>query len=249
MTRRGLTLLELLLAIALLGGLLGSMFTFLHDLMSTRERALAASARQLAAATLIERIESDLLTCLVGDSVNGAGVEGDTERLAILCRRVPVHLAARGIDEALADLERTEYRFESGTGRAGRIMAARRPPVEGAAAEEAPLGTVAKVRFRYRDATGWRETYDSLARNELPVAVEVAVWFDPWPGDAPAPDGTAATPERLTFDASGAFDEEAVALATDLESTGEPQPDRVRVILIPDAAPGDPYGADAGGAP
>ena len=89
----GFTLLEVLIAITLMLALLGSMFAFTFNMLSSRARASDYSHKQLAATTLIERIESDLMTCLVGDRRIGAGVKGDESALQILSRAVAASLA------------------------------------------------------------------------------------------------------------------------------------------------------------
>jgi len=244
MTRRGFTLLEVLLAIAISGALLAAMFAFLWDMLATRDRVLAAAEHRRAAAVLIERVERDLVTCIAGDDVLGAGVAGDDRSLTILARDVPVRLASRGRHDGriLADLERTEYRFTPGSGslevRRGLALPGERP--DRAAFEQLGEG-IHLVRFRYYDGRTWQDEFDSRANGGLPVAVEVAVWFDAWPGaeiiepeddeddDEPAPGG------RRTFDPDAGFDESAFAEISDFENLGEPVPDRVRVILVPDA--------------
>lgn len=236
--RRGFTLIEVLISIALIMVLLGSMFGFLLDLMSTRRRILDDTARQRAAAALIEHVEADLRACLVGDRVRGAGVEGDTERLTVMSRGVAARLAGRGRGdpEVLGDLQRSEYRFDPDH----REIEARRG--DDGAFES--LGPAFKVRFRYHDSKRWLDSFDSLAEGRLPVAVEVAVWLDPWPGESQPDDGArgdgaaGGPPQRLTFDATAGFDEEAVARRTDMELLDEPRPDRFRVIAIADAAAG-----------
>ena len=113
---RGFTLLEVLIAIALVGVLLGSMFAFMHELLQSRSRAMQYTARQLAAATLIDRIESDLAVCIVGDATLGAGIRGDDTQLSILSRGVAAHLAGvtvpmlflNGTRDKLAGLELLE---------------------------------------------------------------------------------------------------------------------------------------------
>ena len=249
---RGFTLLEVLISIALVLVLIGSMFAFFWDMLSTRRRALDYAARQLAAATLIQRVESDLMSCLVGDRVNGAGVQGDTTRIRIMSRGVAVHLAERGADdpEVLGDLQQAEYRFNEELG----LIEARRLPIGRAASVDTSLvtvgGSVYKVRFRYHDSDMWRDSFDSLAQDRLPVAVEIAVWFDPWPGaESPPLPGDPVepqAPQRLTYDATAGFDEAQVARRTDVDLFDEPRPDRVRVILVPDASSQDPYAADPG---
>jgi prepilin-type N-terminal cleavage/methylation domain-containing protein len=222
--RRGFTLLEVLISIALIAALLGSMFAFLFDMLSSRDRALAATARRLAASTLIEHLEAGVMTCLVGDGALGAGIDGDSTRLRLAGRGVAARLAERGTGDpaVLGDLQVAEYRFDEGSHTIQARWVEPGEPQEAAGdGGFETLGPAWKVRFRYRDSTGWRDSFDSLAEGRLPLAVEVAVWFQPWPGEAAEP------PARLTFDTAGGFDAAA---------SGEPRPDRFRVILVPDAS-------------
>ncbi len=245
MTRRAFSLLEVLVAIGLVIVLLGSMFAFMFDTLSARRRALEHAGWQRAATTLIERVELDLMSCVVGNRVNGAGIDGDNMSLRILTRGVAAHLAARGPEDpaVFGDLQQVEYRFEEDLGR----IEARRLPAGGRAAGDTPFaplgGAVYKVRFRYHDSTGWRDSFDSLLEGALPAAVEIAVWFHPWPGDERPQDPASEfeIPQRLTFDATAGFDDAEFARESDLELFDEPAPDRIRVIVIPDASADDPY--------
>ena len=245
MTRRAFSLLEVLIAIGLVIVLLGSMFAFMFDTLSARTRALEHAGWQRAATTLIERVELDLMSCVVGDRVNGAGIDGDNTSLRILTRGVAAHLAARGREDpsVFGDLQQVEYRFEEDLGQ----IEGRRLPAGVRAAGNTPFaplgGAVYKVRFRYHDSTAWRDSFDSLLQGTLPAAVEIAVWFHPWPGDErpQAPASELEIPERLTFDATAGFDEAEFARESDLELFDEPAPDRIRVIVIPDASSDDPY--------
>ncbi|MBT8485703.1 MAG: GspJ family type II secretion system protein [Phycisphaerae bacterium] len=233
-SRRGFSLLEVLVAIALIGALLGAMFAFSWDMLSVRDRLLLETNRARGAALLLDAVEGDLLTCVVGDAARGSGVQGDATTLSILSRAVPARLAiAHASELVFADLERSRYRFRMGS---GLIEAQRTPVVMGSGAGyEAMGGPVARVRFRYHDGSGWRDRYDSLAEDRLPLAVEIAIWYadtepddgfgsessaeDPWP-DAPA-----------GFDDLAGFDD-----AGDDPATPVVAPDRLRVILVPDAA-------------
>ncbi|MHC4966914.1 MAG: type II secretion system protein GspJ [Planctomycetota bacterium] len=246
MRRRAFSLLEVLIAIGLVIALFAAMFAFMFDTLSARSRALEHAGRQLAATTLIERAELDLMSCVVGDRVNGAGVDGDNTALRILTRGVAAHLAGRGPGDpaVFGDLQEVEYRFDEDL---GRIEARRRPAGDRGVAPSAfaPLGgPVYKVRFRYHDSTVWRDSFDSLLQDTLPVAVEIAVWFHPWPGDE-RPETEAGNgpevPQRLTFDAAAGFDEAEFVGEAELQFFDEPPPDRIRVILIPDASADDPY--------
>jgi len=241
---RAFSLLEVLIAIALTIALLGALFGFLWNLLSIREDIETRTAHQRAASALLEALERDLFTSLVGDPAMGAGFIGEEASFSLLTRSVPVRLAEQieGSERAFADLERTEYRFEP-TG--GRLLAGRIPARPGGLDRVAMIefgDGIHSVRFRYHDGLRWRDSFDSLEADALPRAIEVAIWFRPWPGAAPPPHDEASEaagdeePERSTFDADAGFDEHAFALESDLESFELPPPDRLRVIVIPDAA-------------
>ena len=243
--RYGFTLLEVLIVIGLVSALLGSMFTFMFNMLSSRDRALQYSAQQLAATTLIERVSADLMTCVVGDAVTGSGVEGDPQRLRIGTRSVAASLAERGTGDpaVFGDLQITEYTFHESQ---QQIKASRRFPQSHTndRTTEAPVGgSVYKVRFRYHDGTSWLDSFDSRSYGRLPLAIEIAIWFEPWPGEEPVsqdePDDQLGGSDRLTFDAVDTFDEREFAERSDMDLYSEPKPDRIRVIVIPDAAAGD----------
>ena len=243
---RAFTLLEVLIAIALVLSLLGSMFSFLFNMLAARARALDYAAKQLAAATLIERAEADLMSCLVGDDAWGPGIDGTATRLRVLTRGVAVSLAERGTQDpaVLGDLQWVEYRFDAAR---GRLEAGRGPAGPDSPAEFAPLGgSIYKVRFRYHDGNGWRDSFNSVSADRLPAAVEIAVWFHPWPGEEP-PEPADEESDRFTFDSGGGFDDRAFAAESDLDLFDEPMPDRVRVIAIPDAAGPDEGSSEGGG--
>jgi prepilin-type N-terminal cleavage/methylation domain-containing protein len=223
---RGFTLIEVLIAIALALVLGVTMFVFLQDLLATRSRTVEFASRQRAAATLIERLESDVAACLVGDSRNGAGVQGDADRLRLLTRGVMTQLASRGLDDpaALADLHSVEYHYNA----SDQSIDARKNAV-GESSEFTSLGgPIAHLRFRYLDGRTWKDSFDSLALDRLPNAIEVCLWFSRWA------DETADAPTTRSDEFSGNFDERAYAAASDADSFRPPPPDRRRVIVIPD---------------
>jgi hypothetical protein len=219
----------MLVAIGLLVILVGAMFAFLFDMLSARARALETAGRQTAATTLVENLEGDLSVCLVGDATNGAGIEGDNERVRILVRGVPGALAERGSadPDVVGDLQVVEYRHDPWS----RRVETRKGPLD-EPGDFAPIGAeIARLRFRYHDGSNWLDQFDSLGSGTLPVAVEVMVWFHPWPGDVPTEE------EEAESEFGGGFDELAFARESDLDRYDEPAPDRFRVITVPDARP------------
>ena len=97
------------------------------------------------------------------------------------------------------------------------------------------------------------DAFDSVASDRLPAAVEIAVWYDAWPGEdaedfdaeADDEDDFDTEPRRLTFDRDAGFDERAFAETSDLDLFDEPRPDRLRVIAVPGATPPAPAPDDA----
>ena len=88
MTRRGFTLLETLIALGLMIALAGSLFTFFFNLLATRDFAQNAAAQDRVVALLIDRLERDLATCIVGRADAGSGLRGSSEEIVVLTRAV-----------------------------------------------------------------------------------------------------------------------------------------------------------------
>lgn len=245
MTRRGFTLLEVVLALALSILLLGASMTFLWEL-ADRRSTLARGSRDLhAGAVLMERLEADLAAGLVGDPGIGSGIAGSEFRLKLVSRGV--WLAAKPSADATpmtggageGDLQASEYAFEPSAGR----ITGRRYVVKpgggggGGGAMEVISERVERVRFRYFDGKEWQASFDSLATGTLPVAIEVAVWFTSLKNPtAPPMEDPVAAP--VAESGEGASDsEEQNTAAVDMDAGVErrwPAPDRLRVIIVPD---------------
>lgn len=242
--RRGFSLFEIVLAIAIMLLLGGAVFGFFFELMDQRKRVEAASGMQQAAGVMLERLESDVQTVIAGSGAVGAGIRGTNDRLALLSRGVTAPLQDRIV--ALGDLQGSEWEFDEQT---GELRARRWDALSdrGRGAMEVVSRDFERVRFRYHDGSGWKGTFDSSATGALPVAVEVAVWF------------RREEREELKAEAFGPVDEERGngrageprPRRDEVEAEEEPkepvvrEPDRLRVIIVPD---GPVTGLLAGGA-
>jgi len=245
-SRRGFTLIEILIAISLVLVLLSAMFGFLFDMLQSRAKVLEHVRQQQAATAIINRLEEELLTCVAGaggGASDGAGVRGTDSGIRVMFRSVAAGLATQGLEnpDVVGDLQMAEYRFDPN----GLHVEGRRGTIRGREIESSsfsPLeGIVYKIRFRYHNGHDWCESFDSLESGQLPLAVEVAVWLRPLPEQLALSESELATDgaDEIASEFGTNFDDDAFARISDLETTDLPMPDRLRVIAIPDAAAGE----------
>jgi prepilin-type N-terminal cleavage/methylation domain-containing protein len=240
--KRGFTLLEVVLALALTVLLLGASMTFLWEL-ADRRSTLARGSRDLHAATVfIERLEADLASGLAGDEGIGGGIVGTETKLKLLTRGVWLAPGTNGSAVPAAggagegDLQATEYEFDP---TAGKLSARRYVVKPGAAggsggAMELLSDRVERVRFRYYDGQAWQTSFDSIQKGTLPVAIEVAVWFTALKNATAPPMAEVSTLEQPAVDGEQPTGDTASA---DPEIDTEKKwaaPDRLRVIIVPD---------------
>jgi len=246
--RRGFTLVEVLLAVSLVAALSGGIFGFLWRLEAQRARLERISDASTGATLLIEQVERRLATVFVGDEAQGAGLTGSKDGFRVISRGVSFG-PGRG---AGSDVVRWGFRWDAGSGelRAGEP-----------GGDEGVLGSgIALIRVRYHDGTRWREEFDSVQAGRLPVAVEIAVWFGEPGSIGTEPGEIIAAPEDepAGWDAAGFEPDDALLSrgADDADNATEdadpdaaaalselPEPDRLRVIAVPDAAGQEDSGA------
>jgi prepilin-type N-terminal cleavage/methylation domain-containing protein len=208
---RAFTLIETLLALALVALLSGSVFGFLFSLAERRRDLDRVVHREEGASVLCEQIEAGLLCALVGDATIGPGVKGDGGSIRIVSRGVRLPSGKAGAKGA-TDLVASEFRFDAGS---GQVRAKRWEVGQSEPDAEVLIEHVRSLKIRYRDGDEWVESFDSVARNRLPGAVEVSLWF----GDA-AP--------------ASKDDEPAKEKVVDAQAT-PPPPDRVRLVALADS--------------
>lgn len=220
--RRGLTLLEVVLALGLLAvvGSLLSAFVFDLDRNGT---VLGAQARRVAdCSVLFDRLELAVQTAVVQTPGGEAGVTIEDGSLAIVSTRDRSAPATTPGGDAFVTLRCRD------TSEGIRLteQAGGSEPVEGLVLPGS------KVAFRAHDGEVWRDAYDSAGAGSMPSMIEVSVWYT-----------------RSESDAVAGDEEDDFGIGLDVES-GTPieterarGPDRRRLIALP-----DPVTARSGGA-
>lgn len=197
--RAAFTLVEVLLALALAAMLLGGVAAYLWQVREGRDRLARISARIGETGVLVESLEQDLLGVVARAPGLGSGVRGTSTGLRLATRGVWFEIAGTGESEVPGDrarshatmgegdLQASEYTFDADAkrvlGRRWSLEPGRSPPPMQVIAEG-----VRRVRFRYHDGREWLDQFDSTGprpaaaagdgEEGLPVAIEVAVWFE-----------------------------------------------------------------------
>lgn len=231
--RRGFTLLEVLLALALVAMLATGVMGFLWGLLDRRDSISKTLLDSHAGAALLERMEADILCGLAGGPGPKAGIAGTATSLKLLTRGVAIPLdaaAARG--PAAGDLQGSEYIFDQASG----MIRARRwaGGSTGSGEFETLSDHVQALRLSYFDGDVWRGSFDSGAEGGLPIAIEVALWFgEPLPEEEDW--GAASEPvEEDRGGPEGAGAEPVRAASRGASAPPQRTPDRLRVIVVPD---------------
>lgn len=231
MKRRGFSLLEVLVAIGLLGLLSALVYSLMWELFDRKARTLTLSERTQVSTMLIDRLERDLMTA-IASAGDQAGLRGDEGGLTIFHRGV---LIAPGVSP-MADRQRTAIRFDAARG----VLMIRRDDdsgdggAGGSAGDDGIAGVVRAVRFRYHDGSIWAGSFDS--GRGLPAAVEVSIWYgraEPGAGGPDPIDEDFEDPDADLFaETEPGFQPGSNGLAS--RPTPASPADRVRVIAIPD---------------
>lgn len=241
-SERAFSLLEVMLAVAMIAALAGGLSTFLYGVLQRREAINRFAAASSRADDIVSRLESDLATCVAFDAATGSGVRGGARSILIVSRGVGPKSDRE--QSLLAPMQVTEMEFDAA---AGTLRARRRAPDDAGAPWDTIPRVIAALRFRYHDGTQWRDSFDSAQEGMLPVAIEVCIWTGEPSSAGPAASspGSGAPAARGATGGSGeegvdgggvgqAEPESASEVGPTATLPARP-PDRTRVLVIPDA--------------
>lgn len=234
---RGMTLIEVLAALAILVVLSAGVVGFFFSVTARRDELARLAAQQRDTAAMLDRLEGALMLAVASAPDGSAGVRGDETSITVAMRStMPTFDGASSI----ADASVLELRFQEDRARCDCVLT----PLGGdAGAQREPvLEHVERMRFRYLRGRGWESSFDSLRAGGLPGAVEVSVWLEGRAGAAAPDPAPAAAAQQGEEDLLLADGQDSPFGPMDLPPP-EPEdipwvprePDHVRVIVIPDA--------------
>jgi general secretion pathway protein J len=187
---KGFTLLELMLASAMVAVLAGALYGTLHIAFGARNSATRAVENVRRADQTMEIIQADLQSSLVLSSTSamapdftgtsgGSMVGGSCDSLTFYSA-----VAQGELGPAAGDVKKIEYFCQAGSdgllslvrGVTANLLA----PVAVEPKDEIICRNVRSFTLRYFDGLAWQENWDSATLSDaLPVAVEVNIEFAP----------------------------------------------------------------------
>ena len=184
MDQCGFTLLEMLVALALMGILAAGLYTSLTIGFNARARAEAALEPVRSATLALELLRGDIVSVLpptgvlaggfVGQDVKGADSTSEADTLVFYSTVEDAGRAAPGT-------RKIEFALAAGDDGSASILVRRvtanlLAPSTPEPAEEVLCRNVTSLNIRYFDGTDWLDSWDSGTRdNALPLAIEVRI--------------------------------------------------------------------------
>ena len=214
---RAFTVIETLIAIALLLMLSAALSAFLFDVQNTRERLSDLSDARLTGTLVIDAIEDAARFALVA-SDGRSGFAGDRTSLRMTAQLVAPDSAEPDATAVASPLARTiEWNERTGV----------------LTLDDEPLSaSVARLVIRYHDDDVWLDSYDAMSERRLPAAIEIAIWFGEVETD---PDDASSLDSLDLGEGFGLPTPSDLAAFAPEREWGEP--DRRRVIAIPRLRP------------
>lgn len=228
-----MTLIEVMLALAILVVLAVGVTEFFFQVITRRDRLVEIAGQQRDGAMLFGRLESAIMNAVSVGPDGAAGVSGGETSLSVITRGVSPMLAGNA---AVGDTSRVSFEFVERSRSCTLGVAPGWDPA--ASVAEPVLGRVERVQFRYSDGRRWSGTFDSASAGGLPVAIELSIWFDSGPIERPAgTPGQGSEQDDTGFERFGPLDLPELGPADEAaEDAWIPrEPDLMRVFGVPDA--------------
>jgi type II secretory pathway component PulJ len=172
----GFTLLETVLALALIAMLLGSMMTFLWRVLGDRSILSDHARKARLASAAIDRLEADVSMAVAGHGRHGRGFSGTSTSLELLTRGVVLAGTLAEAQEWSSDLQWASWWFGE-EAQEIRYARAHEPGSKGEATHETMVSGVGVWRLQYAVNSRWADRFESQTNQGLPDALEVTIWL------------------------------------------------------------------------
>jgi len=191
----GFTLIEVLLAMAILAVVVTVIYTVFSTSSANTERAEAVRDETDLARTLMSRMSDDIANAYCSTGLTGTffyGKDEEVETEGGKFRHDSFSLTTltnwRKPDSKETDLWEVGYSFEEKSDGSGYVLVRREkrelnqdvPPLEGGVEYEI-TDRVAELQLRYYDGTNWFDTWDrktGCSQSNMPRAVEISLTLD-----------------------------------------------------------------------
>ena len=215
--KSALTLLEVMLAVALTAGLMGSMLWFYHHAVSGRSSVLREVEIATAQRVIMDRITDELRGAIASRFLS-LGVEGRTDEIAFLTVRLPGLAVWAEVGRAEdppppeTDVQLVGYRLRIQQDESGAVLIdglertfqktpTARQAEEGEGVDASLLSEHIKfVGFRYWDGNAWA---DSWSGGDMPLAVEISLGTEPLPANTDPAEYPFETVRRTVYIPAG----------------------------------------------
>ena len=162
MKRRSFTLIEMMIALALIVALVMILMPATNRIMSSTTAASDRNHRLAQVALLSDVLDRAMITAVAQDASGRRGFVGDAESLRVASSGVSMLPRAAGQAD---DVQSLEIRYEGGAITIRRDGGSRERLIDG----------VESFRIEYNAGEEWAESFDGSSG--LPRAVAVSVWF------------------------------------------------------------------------
>ena len=210
--RTGLTLLEVVLAVTITLGLMGTVFWFYDHAASTRTAAIRQAEIIGAQRMIMDRMTDELRGAMAHRSLK-VGLEGQAGSVEYFCARLPgaaawIEPAAEaGPADPVSDLQYVGYRLRCWTDDDGveqveglERTVRKAPPDTVEQEEDVEVSLLSEhirfLSFSYWDGANWQSSWTG---GDLPAAVEITMGLEPLPEDTDPEDYPYETFRRTVY--------------------------------------------------
>lgn len=239
---KAFTLIEILIAILLIGAIGIATFSLFYRIVSMKEMLSQRTMVRADLDAMTREIERALVTSFA--SGNGYKFKGTSQRIDVPCRIERLDALMATISDSPSPPAPTEGMFSMWyDAPTQQILASTASGAQRSLQGEPLVRSVSAIRMRYRVGDIWEETFTPSPRQGLPRAVEVSIWLG---------NGDTSTQDLGGIDTSGRRGEATdmdtdMDLDMDMEGTMPTTPADVSfVVTVPDAQEEAPL--ESGGA-